>query len=121
MSDCYCDYERPAVYRSARHKAGRAYCCDECGAEIARGETYERVWAIWDGAPGTARTCCDCLAIRDALATMNCFCWSHHGLWEDVHSQLVEADFPVGARFGYLRLIVTHRAHRGRRRHAPHP
>jgi len=111
---CDFDYVETRMYRAARHRAKKAHRCSECGAEIAPGETYERVRAIWDNEPATVRTCCDCLAIRDSLDTMECFCWRHEGLWDDIVSQFENADFPLGSRFAHMRLIVAHRAHRSK-------
>lgn len=117
MTACYCDYDGPlpSVYKALRLRARCEHKCTECGQPILRGETYERVWAIWDGGPDVIKTCCDCLAIRDGLETMDCFCWGHHNLWDDIMEHLNNADFPPGARFGYLRLIATHRRTRARR------
>jgi hypothetical protein len=115
MNACHCDYEPARVYRASRPRARQAYTCDECGSVIESGETYERVYALWDGLTfgDVLRTCCDCLAVRDALALMDCFCWSHRGLWEsDIPDHMAYASFRPGVRFAILRQIAAHRARR---------
>lgn len=107
--DCYCDYDPADVYRASRQRARKAYRCYECGGAIAPGELYERVFAIFEGAGLVARTCLDCLEVRDGLAEMACFCWAHGGLAEAVDDQFREAEFAPGRRFGYLRLVAKHR------------
>lgn len=107
---CYCDYERPDFYRSGRPLASKPHVCTECGGCILPGERYETVFAKWngDGRPDTVKTCVYCLEIRDLLDEMDCFCWSHHGLWNDITDQFQNADFKPGARFRALRLVANH-------------
>lgn len=109
MSACVCDYERPEFYHATRPLARTAHRCDECGRTIEPGERYERVYAKWDGDPGTVRTCCYRLAMRDLLESRECFCWMHHSLSDDVLEEIREGDWKrPGARFAALRLLSAH-------------
>lgn len=83
--DCVCDYEPAEVYSASRIKCARKdHKCDECFRRIARGESYESVWAIWEGEPTTFKTCCRCLALREFVQqNVKCFCWAHGNMIED--------------------------------------
>ena len=109
MSECFCDYDFPAVFTSKLVKARESHRCSECGSEIKAGEQYETVRGLWDGQWERFKTCSDCLAIRDSLSMMPCFCWSHGGLSEDIQNQFDYADFTPGERFAHLRVLAKHR------------
>lgn len=110
---CYCDTgPTPELYQARRQRARKVHHCDECGKPIVIGECYERVAAKWEGQFQVLCTCPDCLGLRDAFEEMECFCWLHHSLLDDIEDQLREAYFYPGERFGYLRLLAKHRAHR---------
>jgi hypothetical protein len=111
---CYCDYEPAEFYHRETPIASKKHACYDCGCTIKPGEKYERVNAKWDGVIVTAKTCPDCVAIRSALMDMDCFCWSHGGLLEDVTTQFQEADFQPGMRYAYLRIVADHRWHKKR-------
>ena len=83
-SDCFCDYESPAVYSPRSIKSARkSHKCDECFKEIRVGESYERVWGIWER-PDTFLTCCRCLELRNFVQqNVKCFCWAHGNIIED--------------------------------------
>lgn len=106
---CYCDYDAPDFYHRKMPVARKEHNCDECGSTILPGEKYEYVSAIWEGKFGTSKTCPDCMAIRSALMDMDCFCWSHRSLLNDIEMQFQEADFPPGKQFEYLRILAQHR------------
>jgi len=119
-NDCWCDYEPPELIRKKTPLARKEHRCSECGSVITVGERYEYVSGKWEGDFSTYKTCPDCVAIRDALDEMPCFCWGHGCLWEDIETQFQEADFQPGERFGYLRIVARHRKRRGAgRRKAP--
>ena len=87
MTACYCDGDGPLVYRAERPVARKRHTCDECGRPILPGERYERAVGLWDFFQtfDTFKTCCHCLAARDAvLSRVRCFCWSHGGLREEI-------------------------------------
>lgn len=108
MSDCYCDYETPEFYRSARHKSRKLRRCDECRRAIAPGEQYEHVHAKWDGDVVTFNTCERCLALRDWVsAHIPCVCWSHGNIYEDaIEAARAYAHEAPGLLFGAKRRVV---------------
>ncbi|RLJ20013.1 hypothetical protein DJ031_06805 [bacterium endosymbiont of Escarpia laminata] len=97
------------MYFKSTPKARKEHKCYECGGTIKPGEMYERVRAKWDGEMMVIKTCQDCVEIRDALSEMECFCWSHGGLYEEVQTQFQEAYFYPGLRFAFLRILASHR------------
>ena len=110
MSTCFCDSGPvPEFYIKTTPKARKKHKCYECGMPIAVGEQYESVRAKWEGEVKVVKTCPDCVEIRDALDEMECFCWLHGSLMEDVQTQFQEAFFCPGLRFDYLRLLAKHR------------
>jgi len=112
MSICYCDYNGPEFYNKTNPVARKSHRCSECGSVINVDEEYERVTGMWDGYIDTFKTCSDCVEVRNALSEMECFCWSHGSLSEDVYNQMHEASFTPGERFSYLRVIAHHRIHK---------
>ena len=99
------------MYRATRPIARRPYRCTECGSPIFVGERYESAVGLYDDGFHQYRTCVDCLLVRDQMDTaLECWCWSHGGLLEDVQGTLATTDFRPGARYGLVRLIATHRA-----------
>jgi hypothetical protein len=109
MSACHCDYEPPSVYVATKPKARAEHRCTECGSKIARGETYERVFAVWDGYAQTCKTCARCLDLRAFVTSfVPCFCWAHNNLHQDARD-CAEAwghEAP-GLQFGTLRRIYN--------------
>lgn len=85
--ECSCVYsgvdEYAEVYRSKFQKAKRNYQCCECREKILAGEKYEYVFGVWDGGPGTYRTCKHCLSMREQF-----FCdgWHFEHIWEDLRN-----------------------------------
>lgn len=115
MSNCYCDYDLPEVWRSSVVKARKEYRCEECAYRIKPGEKYEYVWGIWEGCQGSFRTCAHCLELRRWVKnSLPCFCWAHGNLLDDCRNAIEDAydrarDEVRGLRFGYLRLRVKHK------------
>lgn len=110
MVTCYCDTDGlPTVSHRDKRKARKEHRCYECGCKIAPGETYEVVSGLYDGQWETFKTCPDCVELRDALTEMDCFCWYHGSLLDDIQNQFLEAKFSPGLRFNYLRIVATHR------------
>jgi hypothetical protein len=82
--DCSCDPHDGCpsdVYEAAIRTARKAYHCCECGAEIARGQRYERVDALCDGSWQHVTTCLTCRAIRRHYCPSN---WVHGHLAEHI-------------------------------------
>lgn len=107
---CYCDDGvLPDFYHKECRKARKAHRCYECGCKIERGEVYEYVRGKWDDDPISMHTCPDCVRLRDAFCEMECFCWLHGSLLDDVETQFQDADFSPGLRYAYLRIVAAHR------------
>ena len=131
MSDaCYCDYgDPPQAYSATRHKARRAYRCEECMRQIAPGEQYERAAALYDGAWDVMRTCCRCLDARDYItAHAPCFCWLHGSMLDDAKSTLEQyGGESAGFYLGGMKRVLRAERHKtpnaeltgNRRREAP--
>lgn len=118
MSDyCYCDYEPCEFYRATKHTARKEHRCDECGGVIKAGTVYEYISGKTDGDLWTAKTCPNCLALREYVqAHVPCFCWYSHTMLDDAIDTLREFqhEFPPGMGMEVGRLYVRAR---GRRRH----
>jgi len=70
MTSCDCsidsyDYENPSTSREQWRKARKQHTCCECGLTIEPGEKYQYISGIWDGRPGSFKTCTPCAAIRN--------------------------------------------------------
>jgi hypothetical protein len=108
-NDCTCDYDPPDFYFPRRIKAARKqHKCEECGSVIAPGESYEYLFAQWDGFRATIFTCERCVELREwAKISVPCFCWTHGNLLDDVETMVEEVRYDVpGFFFEYGRRIV---------------
>lgn len=94
MSACYCDDgDAPSVYNRETRKARKAHQCWECAHTIESGEAYEYVSGIWDGSPGSYKTCADCVEFRAWFeAHIPCVCWSHGAVFEIAIDEAHEYD-----------------------------
>lgn len=83
--DCFCDYEPASIYNATRVKAARKeHRCYECARTIKPGESYESVFAVWEGEAQTVCTCSHCLDLREWVkAHVPCFCIGHGNVRED--------------------------------------
>jgi hypothetical protein len=111
MTTCHCDYEPARIYRASRPIARKPHRCDECGGQISPGERFESVGALWHDGLSDYRdrhyTCSGCLMIRDHLvATRECYCWSHGGLWEDLPYEFDDLRWKPGERFRALAIVA---------------
>lgn len=78
------DCERPSVHDVSLPRARKGYSCTECGdGGIKKGDRYELVKGMWDGAWDTHRTCLSCVEIRDHFA---CDGFIYGQLWEDIEN-----------------------------------
>ena len=75
---CDCDCDQPAVYRPNIQRARKPHTCYECSGLIAPGDSYEYVFGVWGGNPGSFRTCSHCLELR-AWVTEAADCRPCHG------------------------------------------
>ena len=121
---CDCDAS-PAVYRSKIQRARKAHTCHECSSQIAHGEFHQYVFGVWDGDPGSFRTCSSCLGLRSWAADI-ADCQPCHGeLLESVSEELrnmsgpwtpqVRQEWWQGARL-YIQATRRQRAAREARR-----
>lgn len=85
--NCCCDMGDGAIPECVVVKirtARKSHVCCECGQEIKRGERYEFTSGIWEGEPGSYKTCLICARIRDDY-----FCsWIFGGLKEEIRECL---------------------------------
>lgn len=106
--DCYCDADPCTVYRAELRKAAKLHRCDECGAPIATGDKYENVFGVTGDGTFTARTCANCLDVREWVkAHVPCLCWFHNSLHNDLREAVEAFEHETdGLKFGFLRRIV---------------
>ena len=105
--NCDCDNVAPEFHFLTTPKARKIHKCNECGCNIKIGEIYEKVNGKWEGIINTMKTCPDCIAIREKLAEMPCYCLTYTMVLDDMYDFLNEMD---GARkVSMLRLIAKHR------------
>ena len=80
--NCDCDCDQPAaVYRARIQRAKKAHTCCECRGPIAPSDSHEYVFGVWDGDPGSFRTCSHCLELRAWVTEADC---------RPCHNELVE-------------------------------
>lgn len=81
------------MYAVEVRKAKKAHKCSECRGVIGAGETYEHARGVWDGEPGTYKTCKDCADLRKwAEAHVKCICWAHGSVHEIIRETMDEYD-----------------------------
>jgi hypothetical protein len=109
MTECYCDYEPATVYIKRQRKARKRHRCYECRRWIEPGETYENLFAVWDGDAKTVKTCSHCVAFVEYIdAHVPCFCYAHGNIIEDGLETLREyAHECPGLWAGGVRLYVA--------------
>lgn len=116
MSYCQCDYETPEFYHVTMiQKARKPRKCYECHKAIQAGESYEHIFAKWDGDVGFVNTCCRCLDLRTYVqAHVPCFCIGHGNVNEDaIETARNWAHEAPGLLFGaYRRQVRIDRAER---------
>lgn len=81
---CDCDCEAPSVYRESFPRARKQYQCCECEAFIQPGDQYRHTFGVWDGEPGTYRTCLPCAELGSVFAYVTGRCLCYGGLLEDI-------------------------------------
>lgn len=107
--ECFCDYEMPAVYANYTRVARKQHVCEECRREIHVGESYERVFGVWDGSCSVFKTCARCISLRDYVkAHVPCLCWQHGNTIEDCMETAREyAREAPGLLFGAYRRLSS--------------
>lgn len=86
---CMTDYDRPSLYVSENRKARKEHRCLECFRVIHAGEQYQHVRGVWDGEPGTYKTCAHCL-VGQKLLQDECGGFSHGAIDEDLEEHISE-------------------------------
>lgn len=116
MTECYCDWDPPSVYRKTEHTARRkTRKCSECGATVGLGERYQLTFGVWDRVADSFTTCARCLALEDWVrAHVPCLCLEHGNLIENCLETASDCrqDAP-GLWFGTLRRLHAIRRARG--------
>ena len=100
MSDCSCiDTSNDDGYSVCLSqkivKARKKHRCGECHQVILPGQEYERYTGIYDGDFFTAKTCSDCLSLRES--EIFCGNWRFGVIWDDFFDALRE-----GGDYGIL-------------------
>jgi hypothetical protein len=108
MTECYCDYDAPKVYRATIRRARKEHTCEECGRKINPKEKYEHVFGVWEYV-GNFKTCDRCTTLRQWVKNnIPCFCWAHGNMIDDAEEAVKEATWRAGDEvnglwFGFLR------------------
>jgi hypothetical protein len=85
MCSCDFDYDAPSVFNDTKHKARKPHKCSECHRVVAAGETYRRIFGVWDGIAQTHFWCAHCCAGQAAYAALDdCHCYCFGELWSDI-------------------------------------
>lgn len=117
--------EYPQAYSEKQQKARKEHKCCECRGYIQPGETYQKIWGIWDGDVGNFKTCQDCQAIREseyhhrayderpALGMLEEHVEESHGYLSQAHQELLAVKLKRGASINrkfwdYLRAKAVH-------------
>ena len=89
----YGDYEEPSIYSATTQRARKEYCCDECRQTINHGDTYVRIFGVWDG---DARTYFHCERCDDLIAAFTDvgYCYEIGGFLSSYAEWLDEAGKP---------------------------
>lgn len=86
MCSCDFDYDPPSVFNDKDVKARKPHQCSECHRVIAAGETYRRIFGVWDGDARSYTWCSHCCAGQSVYAALDdCHCYVFGGLWDDIH------------------------------------
>lgn len=88
------DGETASASSTATRRARKEHRCYECREFISPGTRYQYVSGIWDGEPGSFKSCLSCAEIRDHFACNEGFVFG--SLW----GQLEENFFPDMAAGG---------------------
>lgn len=78
---CLCDTaDAPSAFQKTMRLARRDHHCCECHRPIRAGDRYEYASGIWDGSPGSYKTCLRCVRLRSShLAAEEAGCMAVFG------------------------------------------
>jgi hypothetical protein len=105
---CMVDYADPAkVFHKNERRARTTHRCEECGRDIAVGETYEAAAGLdWEGWWWSVKTCEHCMWARKWL-TAECNGFVYAGVREDLEEHWTEEplmrDLDLGRRIVGMR------------------
>lgn len=101
---CMIDDGDPCQIYHARdvRAARKTHRCDECGREIAIGESYRHAFGVYDGYPFDCHTCDRCTIAQRWLVN-NCGGFVHEAVREDIEEHVRE--YPA-LGFGLSRLVI---------------
>jgi hypothetical protein len=111
----------PSCSNTITRTARRQHTCCECGTNIHPGDVYEYASGVWDGEPGSFKTCmacidarnfyegdCDSVSFRDS--DMGAFTFTQ--LHQDLVDFAGDCRPGTGLKFGALRHVVSIRRRR---------
>lgn len=93
-------YDPPDAYSECDRRARTQHKCLECSRTINPGETYRRVFSVYDGQVDTCKTCSHCL-VGQAWLLQNCGGFMHHALSDEMQEH---AETYPDQCFGFLRI-----------------
>lgn len=86
MIMCSCDDVGPTAYWENHPVARIEHKCCECHSPIEKGEKYQYIKGVWDGAFMTYKTCAICEKVREEAYFEGGMCICFGDLWETVGS-----------------------------------
>ena len=90
-NDEYCDLESgPECMTTVWRKARKEHRCCECYRTIEKGEKYQYISGIWDGAPSSFKTCRQCAQIRDDYGCCAYFGDLREYIWDSLGVDIVD-------------------------------
>ncbi len=76
------DGEGPSCFSECERVARKEHTCSECDEAITKGTRYHYESGIWEGVPGSYKTCLPCVEIRRHFACEQG--WLYGCLWSDL-------------------------------------
>lgn len=93
---CGWDYDgdRADVWSETEHVARKRHTCSECRGDISPGDTYGRIFTLFDGEPETTKLCERCYDLKSSFSDLG-YCYVIGSLLGDYADWLEEG----GLRF----------------------
>lgn len=76
------DGDGPSCFAESTRTARKEHACSECDSAITKGAKYLHESGVWDGVPGSYKTCLLCVEIRNHFACSGG--WLYGCLWSDL-------------------------------------
>lgn len=83
--------DAPEVHSVIHSTARKEHVCSECKGKIQIGETYRRIWGVWDGEQATNKACQDCQDLLRWFDPEGAFSPQLGGLHASIIDQAYEA------------------------------